>query len=101
MKFIALAALIATAQAAVGEDCGADGSAGVCEETECCGTATPDEASIAEGPITVCQTDSMAVYVSKDDEEESYTFACDTAAEGGAAKLFATASVAVAAAYLM
>ena len=51
MKFIALAALIATAKAAVGEDCSAAGSAGVCEATVCCGTATPDADSTAEEAI--------------------------------------------------
>ena len=59
MKFLTIAYLIATASAAVGEDCGPDGSNGVCEDTECCGTATPDEDSTAEEPVTVCQTDSL------------------------------------------
>ena len=61
MKFFALAALLAVSQAAVGDDCGPDGSKGVCEDTECCGTATPDEesGSTAEEPLQVCQTDSL------------------------------------------
>merc|ERR1712167_270486 len=91
MKFIAIAALIATAQAAVGEDCGDDGTKGVCEDTECCGTATPAEESTAEEPIKVCQTDSLTEYVNADDEEATYTFACDKAAGSGAAKLIASA----------
>ena len=37
MKFLAIAALVATSQAAVGDVCESlDG----CEETECCGVAT-------------------------------------------------------------
>ena len=81
MKFLALAALIATAQAAVGADCAEDAS--VCEESECCGTATPDaeNESTAEEPIQVCQTDTETEYINAEDEEQTYTFACN-AAEG-------------------
>ena len=102
MKFLAITALIATTYAAVGEDCGPDGTNGTCEDTECCGTATPDADSIAEENATVCQTDSETVYINAEDEAMTYTFACDTAAEEGhAAKLVASATLAVAAAYLM
>ena len=102
MKFLAITALIATASAAVGEDCSADGSNGVCEDTECCGTATPDEDSIAGEQVTVCQTDSLDAYANSENEEETYTFACnDAAAEGGAEKLIASATLAIATAYLM
>ena len=82
MKFLALAALIATAQAAVGTDCAEDAS--VCEESECCGTATPDaeNESTAEEPIQVCQTDTETEYINAEDEEQTYTFACNSA-EGG------------------
>ena len=50
MKFVALAALIAVAQAEVGDECA---STADCEDTECCGTAVPDTAngSTAEGNI--------------------------------------------------
>ena len=97
MKFLALAALIATATAAVGDDCGPDGSNGECEETECCGTATPDEDSAAEEAIQVCQTEELDTYVDADDEEMTYNFACDDSA----LKLLASASIAMTAAYLM
>ena len=99
MKFLALTALIAVTQAAVGEDCGPDGSNGECEDTECCGTATPDEESAATEPITVCQTDSLDAYVNADDEEETYKFACNK--EAGATKLIASVTLAFTAAYLM
>merc|ERR1711998_523434 len=78
MKYLALAALVATAQAAVGQTC--SGTTG-CEETECCGTATPDEESAASEPVQVCQTDSETLYVNADDEEMTYTFACNTKEE--------------------
>ena len=101
MKFLAIAALIATTSAAVGEDCGADGTQGVCEDTECCGTATPDEDSDATDAITICQTDSLEEYANSEAETETYTFACNTAEEGNATKLIASATLAIASAYLM
>ena len=100
MKFIALVALIAVVKAEVGADCSEEGSAGVCDDTECCGWATPDEenGSSAEEKLMICQTDSLAEYIDASDEEATYTFACATE---GAMKLMATASLAVASAYLM
>merc|ERR1719498_211553 len=110
MKFATLAALVATAQAAVGQDCSADG---VCEETECCGTGTPDmENGVfeAEEPasVTVCQTDTEAEYVNAENEDEIYTFECNPEGtvygegEGsGDAAVKLAASAAIAAALLL
>merc|ERR1712159_473828 len=99
MKFAAIAALVATAQAAVGAECNAETP---CEETECCGTATPAEGSTAEAPLTICQTEGETEYANPDNEEETYTFACNTAeaAKDSASKLVMSATALVAAAAL-
>merc|ERR1719263_93545 len=104
MKFAVIAALVATTQAAVGDAC--EGTTG-CEETECCGTGVPDtENGFFEGEnppnVTVCQTEGEAAYANADNEDELYTFTCNTAEAAGdaAVKLVATAT-AIMTAYLV
>ena len=76
MKFVALAALVATAQAAVGASCDAETP---CEDTECCGVAVPnaDEGNESTENLQVCQTDTETEFIQETEEAENYyTFSC-------------------------
>ena len=82
MKFIALAATVATAQAAVGVACSAQANPSTCADgVECCGDATPSVAGKGTAQ-TICQTNTMTAW--EDDNNNVYKFSCVpyTAAEG-------------------
>ena len=86
MKFAIIAALVATASAAVGTDCSKDGYAACEKDVECCGVATPDDGSEATDPITVCQSTDEEEYVNEKNDAETYTFKCNDPAAAPAAK---------------
>ena len=114
MKFTTLIALVAVvnaqdeeAEAApaleAGADCSAEGS--VCGEGLCCGTASGAESEEGAGDgisKTVCNTSDAAEWEDAEDSGEILAFACNAAAEEGAAvHLAASTAALLSAAYLL
>ena len=122
MKFATLIALVAVvnaqdeeaAEAApaleAGADCSAEGS--VCGEGLCCGTATGAYPESEEGDVntgagdaiskTVCAASDAAEWEDAEDSGEVLAFACNAAAEEGAAvHLAASTAALLSAAYLL
>ena len=95
---ILVALLIAFADAKVGTDCKV--SPKVCEETECCGTATPKTEGAAEKPLTICQTETLDEYVNPNDDDLDYAFACNTE-EGASIKCVTTLATVFMSAYVL
>ena len=99
MKFIALAAIIATASAEVGVKCNAQANPSTCAKgVECCGDATPSEAGKGTAQ-TICQTESMTAWEDKDNNV--YTFSCTPYSAEGAIKLGMGFAAAVTSSFMM
>ena len=115
MKFLALTALVAVAYAQdeeaeavealeAGADCSAEGS--VCGDGLCCGTASGSESEEGAGDApeakVVCADSTATDWVDEEDPDTTYTFACNAAAEEGAAThLVASAAALMTSAYLL
>ena len=99
MKFFALAAVVATAQAAVGATCSAQANPSTClAGVECCGDATPSKAGSGTAQ-TICQTKTLTAWEDKDNNV--YTFSCTPFKAEGAIKLGMGFAAVVASSFMM
>ena len=99
MKFFAIAAVVATAQAAVGSKCSPQANPSTClEGVECCGAATPSAAGQGTAQ-SVCQTKTMTAW--EDSDNNVYTFSCTPYTAEGAIKLGMSVAAVVASSFMM
>ena len=93
MKFFALAATVAVAQAMVGMTCTGQNQ---CGKSECCGSATPSVAGSGKA-TSICNERTGTAW--EDSQKNAYNFSCS--AEDGAAKLGMGFAAVIASAFAM